>query len=498
LQDWYEPLTETWLDDNHRRIYQYNFHIDREEAFWQEEGTIYWLAMRIKPSEDFAFGWKTTSLDLRWNNNAVYISSPGIWSPLTYPEGHEHEGEGLDLAFVVAGIKETCVDVEKKVWDPAKKEWVDKIKALVCSGARFKISVHNCGYSNLTKVVVTDYLPECLEYIKGSADPIEPIVEENKLIWEFDRPLKYCEALCIKFSVNITCKGVKVNNVTVNATSEVGNATDRDNATIFAIEPPSVDIEKKVSKDGGETWHEEVVVDYDQKVRFKITVHNDGNRTLSNLVVNDTLPYCLEYAGNATMQPSISDNVLSWTFTFLKPWHIIEIEFDARAIEEGENINNVTVTAKSMGFVVCDWDTSTVYVGKKPTPDLDCEGILSWSKVKPGSTVTGTIYVKNIGDPGSKLEWMVSEYPEWGIWSFSPASGKDLKPEDGPLQINVTVVSPTERNRQYSGEVKLQNLENRSDYCSIQVSLSTPFWKIWKMYQPFFFLFLYSIYKDKK
>jgi uncharacterized repeat protein (TIGR01451 family) len=477
-QDWYDPVTGIWLNNSHFRTYQYNFHIDIEEAFWQEEGTIYWLAIKDVPSPDadYAFGWKTTTLDLRWNNAAVYRADPpSTWLPLKYPEGHEYENQSLDLAFVIAGIKETCVEVDKVVWNPIEEKWVESINALVSTNATFKISVHNCGYSDLIHMVITDYLPDGLKYINGSADPQEPTIVDNKLIWEFDRPFEYCEGMCIKFDVQVISAGKNVNQVSVTAESEVGSTSDEDDATIYGVELPSVEIEKKVSDDGGKTWEEEVFVDFGETVRFKITVHNDGEKILYTIIVNDILPYCLKYAGNAKpAEPKISGNILTWTFPSLEPWHIIVIEFDAEAVEEGKNVNNVTVNASSMGFIISDWDTATVYVGGKPTPNLDCEGTLSWSDVKPGSTVMGTIYVKNIGESGSKLDWKISEYPPWGTWTFVPTSGKDLTPEDGPVEITVKVVAPNEKNKIYSGEVKIINEEDNSDYCVIEVSLETP------------------------
>jgi len=40
--------------------------------------------------------------------------------------------------------------------------------------------------------------------------------------------------------------------------------------------------------------------------------------------------------------------------------------------------------------------------------DLDCSGNLDWTEIAPGATVTGTITVENIGDPGTLLDWGIS------------------------------------------------------------------------------------------
>jgi len=109
-----------------------------------------------------------------------------------------------------------------------------------------------------------------------------------------------------------------------------------------------------------------------------------------------------------------------------------------------------------------------------PAPDLDCSGTLGWTGVPPGSTVTGSFTVENIGDPESLLDWEVESYPEWGAWTFDAENGEDLTPEDDPITVNVEVVAPNQQNQQFNGEVKIVNSENSNDYCIIAVSLATP------------------------
>jgi len=106
-------------------------------------------------------------------------------------------------------------------------------------------------------------------------------------------------------------------------------------------------------------------------------------------------------------------------------------------------------------------------------PDLHCEGSLSWSKVKPGSTVTGSFIVKNIGGPNSKLNWEVTEWPTWGTWTFTPINGTGLTPEGGSVTVHVSVIAPSEKSV-FNGTVKVVNTQNLSDYEEIPVYLKTP------------------------
>jgi hypothetical protein len=106
-------------------------------------------------------------------------------------------------------------------------------------------------------------------------------------------------------------------------------------------------------------------------------------------------------------------------------------------------------------------------------PDLTCEGSLEWNNVTPNETVTGSFTVSNIGEADSNLDWEITEWPTWGEWSFAPSNGNNLKPEEGPTTVTVSVVAPNEEDHMFTGEIKIQNLENSTDSSTIPVSLHT-------------------------
>ncbi len=106
-------------------------------------------------------------------------------------------------------------------------------------------------------------------------------------------------------------------------------------------------------------------------------------------------------------------------------------------------------------------------------PDLTCEGSLEWNNVTPNETVTGSFTVSNIGEADSNLDWEITEWPTWGEWSFAPSNGNNLKPEEGPTTVTVSVVAPNEEDHLFTGEIKIQNLENSTDSSTIPVSLHT-------------------------
>ncbi len=101
-EDWYDPVKGLYVPANHRYAFQYNLCIT-QDPFTQEEGKIYWLAVReTSPTTNYSFGWKTTTRELRWNDDAVcYQSSSAGWAEMAYPKGHKYTGASLDLAFVI-------------------------------------------------------------------------------------------------------------------------------------------------------------------------------------------------------------------------------------------------------------------------------------------------------------------------------------------------------------------------------------------------------------
>ena len=100
-QGWYDPATGQVLEDDHTDIWQYNLVNPEEPAFWQEEGTIYWLEISVRlPFDSTAqIGWKT-SID-HFNDDAVW----GHSEPNTIWEAELYEPpdftQSMDLAFVI-------------------------------------------------------------------------------------------------------------------------------------------------------------------------------------------------------------------------------------------------------------------------------------------------------------------------------------------------------------------------------------------------------------
>jgi hypothetical protein len=108
-------------------------------------------------------------------------------------------------------------------------------------------------------------------------------------------------------------------------------------------------------------------------------------------------------------------------------------------------------------------------------PNLDCSGSLSWTNVKPGATVNGSFQLQNIGGPNSTLDWTVkTSLITWGTWTFTPESGENLTPGDGQVTVQVSVVAPNEKNTEFQGYIRVENINDPTDFELIPIFLKTP------------------------
>ncbi len=163
------------------------------------------------------------------------------------------------------------------------------------------------------------------------------------------------------------------------------------------------------------------------------------------------------------MQGMGKPSTLTWE------WYTISKEY----INDFDSVA-ISILCAAGGHVWLDKVGVKYMLPPTPAPDLECTGSLSWTDVQPGSTVTGSFTVKNIGEQGSNLNWEVTEWPDWGTWTFSPSSGANL-PKGGTTTVQVTVVAPDQEYYQFNGHIKVVNIDNVVDYSIISVSLATPY-----------------------
>jgi hypothetical protein len=168
---------------------------------------------------------------------------------------------------------------------------------------------------------------------------------------------------------------------------------------------------------------------------------------------------------------------------------------------EGYNNDPANDMAGGSCFIE-DWEGKNVFIGLTqntpdlifcmeicqvggPEPDLECEGDLNWEDITPGGTAIGDFKVKNSGETGSFLNWKIVEWPEWGNWTITPMNGTGLTPAAGSFSIDVEVVAPDEKKKDFTGKIKVVNIDDPTDSCKIDVFLGTPVSKPLSGYQFF-------------
>lgn len=118
-------------------------------------------------------------------------------------------------------------------------------------------------------------------------------------------------------------------------------------------------------------------------------------------------------------------------------------------------------------------DFAFVINGIEVRPDLACEGTLWWMDIRPGDAVTGEFKVGNIGSFRSTLEWEVISWPSWGTnWVFTPSNG--TLAAGSWTNVTVTVKAPNQKNQNFTGNITIVNKNDTTDYCEIDVSVTTP------------------------
>jgi len=97
-------------------------------------------------------------------------------------------------------------------------------------------------------------------------------------------------------------------------------------------------------------------------------------------------------------------------------------------------------------------------------------GAINLPAVEPGGNIASSFWIRNMGR--KSCNWSIASHPTLGTWEFSsPNSG--MIPNGGSAPVSFTVTAPDMEGLDLSGEIKVVNLDDPSDYHTVQVNLKT-------------------------
>ena len=255
---------------------------------------------------------------------------------------------------------------------------------------KFTITVHNAGPSNATKVWFTEKLSPYLKLLNATGPGNYNITSG---VW-YIGDLKTNETVNLTLVCKITGNGTVINNVNVTSYENDTNTTNNWDGIVFAALPiVDVDIIKTVDINS-------TVVNFGDKIKFTITVHNKGPSNATGVYVDETLDltHLKLISANATLG-NYSGN--TWTIGKLNNGSTAILTIVCEAVELGNFTNFVEVFSYENDTNTSNNNDTIDNITIIPVVDLDITKTATiWggtSYVEVGGTVQFIITVVNKG-----------------------------------------------------------------------------------------------------
>lgn len=335
------------------------------------------------------------------------------------PNGYVAKTKGLTVTNILPGIEVEKDVVEVKHGEtttPYEEGFTGTIPVEEGDIIKYNISVRNTSSVTINNVTVTDDTLAVTANSNGE-EGITPNIGtiENLLPNETRTYTVYHKVT----ATEVLTAGTKITN-TVTVTGKYNDGkdtiTEDDDATVTVKDINDISVVKE-QKVNGNVIPNGAKVKLGQKITYTITVTNEGNTTLKDVVVNDTIS---GIAGELNIKPTAGvtvsgDKTNGYVFTIgelpARATKVITAEYtviEADISENSKEIGNVaTVNAKTTGGDPVDPETSEVEVVTEvgePIIDVvktstlkEINGKTNDNKAEYGDIITYTITATNTG-----------------------------------------------------------------------------------------------------
>ena len=261
------------------------------------------------------------------------------------------------------------------------------------------IEISNNGPDTANNVEMHDLIPKSLIYVDCDRD-----YDVESGIWKVGS-LKSGEKVKINIQCIVNKTGLIENIASVNATEYDYDLANNNDSERIIVDPAS---DLKISKTVNAT-----VVNFNDLVKWTLTVSNNGPDRATNVMVIDELPDGFSYVNSTLTKGTYSDEV--FTIDYLDVGEKVVIEIITLVEKTGNSINFANVTSDGYDVdLTNNEDNESIFVN--PAVDLSVEKSVSDSNPDFNDIITWTIEIVNNGPDIAHNIMAKDLLPESLIW----------------------------------------------------------------------------------
>jgi uncharacterized repeat protein (TIGR01451 family) len=284
---------------------------------------------------------------------------------------------------------------------------------------RFVVSVTNMGPDDSVGVVVNDVLPAGLDYVSHSAS--QGTYDAGTGVWLVGSLVRDAVAT-LEIVARVVVSNTTLTNI-ANVTSDTYNPNPDRDANVTVTVPPAayLVIDKVVNA---------TVVDFNDTVRFVVSVTNMGPDDSVGVVVNDVLPAGLDYVSHSASQGTYDAGTGVWLVGSLVRDAVATLEIVARVVVSNTTLTNIANVTSDTYNPNPDRDANATFT-VNPRAELTITKTADRRAVRLGQNVKFTVTVTNNGPDTALNTTVVDRLPDSMRYVSSSATVGSYNPVTG-------------------------------------------------------------------